>query len=144
MPIWLSPTVLRYIGIAALVVGVFGFGYYKGYENCNEKFTTFKAEVAAKAAEQEAKVQLITKAQDSITKESSNVFKANRLAVRTYYSGLQHSADFSKVSILPNAAPGVNGYPAYAILAGQCGDTEEIFEKYLDDPQYHWSSYLSK
>ena len=108
--------------ILATVVAIFATGYYKGYKNTQEKFDTYKAEVAAVAAQQEAKTKVINQNNTKVAKETSNAYKDNLAAVRDYYNRM-HNDGSKFVSRLSNAPSGTNADSPYDVLAGQCAET---------------------
>ena len=108
--------------ILATVVAIFATGYYKGYKNTQEKFDAYKAEVAAVAAQQEAKTKVINQNNTKVAKETSNAYKDNLAAVRDYYNRM-HNDGSKFVSRLPNASTRANAAPSYDVLAGQCAET---------------------
>ena len=108
--------------IIATVVAIFATGYYKGYKNTQVRFDAYKAEVAAVAAQQEAKTKVINKNNTKVAKETSNAYKDNLTAVRDYYNRM-HNDGSKFVSRLPNASTGTNENPSYDVLAGQCAET---------------------
>ena len=108
--------------IVATVVFVFATGYYKGYKNTQEKFDAYKAEVAAVAAQQEAKTKVINQNNTKVAKETSNAYKDNLAAVRDYYNRM-HNDGSKFVSRLSNASSGTNAASSYDVLAGQCAET---------------------
>lgn len=108
--------------IAATVAAVFATGYYKGYKNTQVKFDAYKAEVAAVAAQQEAKTKVINQNNTKVAKETSNAYKDNLNAVRDYYSRM-HNDGSKFVSRLPNATTGTDAAPTYDVLTRQCAET---------------------
>ena len=112
----------KIVAVIATVVVIFATGYYKGYRNTQDKFDTYKAEVAAVAAKQEAKTKVINESNTKVAKETSNVYKDNLAAVRDYYNRM-HNDGSKFVSRLPNASTGANAAPSYDVLAGQCAET---------------------
>ncbi len=108
--------------IFATVVAIFATGYYKGYRNTQEKFDAYKAEVAAVAAQQEAKTKVINQNNTKVAKETSNAYKDNLAAVRDYYNRM-HNDGSKFVSRLPDASSGTNAASSYDVLAGQCAET---------------------
>ena len=112
----------KIVVIIAAVVAVFATGYYKGHRNTQDKFDTYKAEVAAVAAKQEAKTKVINESNTKVAKETSNAYKDNLAAVRDYYNRM-HNDGSKFVSRLPNASTGTNAAPSYDVLAGQCAET---------------------
>ena len=97
----------RIVAIIAAVVAVFATGYYKGHRNTQDKFDTYKAEVAAVAAKQEAKTKVINESNTKVAKETSNAYKDNLAAVRDYYNRM-HNDGSKFVSRLPDASSGTN------------------------------------
>ena len=108
--------------IGATIVFIFATGYYKGYRNTQDKFDTYKSEVAAVAAQQEAKTKVINQSNTKVAKETSNAYKDNLAAVRDYYSRM-HNDGSKYVSRLPNASTGTDAAPSYDVLTGQCAET---------------------
>lgn len=108
--------------ILATVVAIFAAGYYKGYKNTQVKFDAYKAEVAAVAAQQEAKTKVINQNNTKVAKETSNAYKDNLAAVRDYYNRM-HNDGSKFVSRLPDASSGTDAAPSYDVLAGQCAET---------------------
>ena len=108
--------------ILATVVAIFATGYYKGYRNTQDKFDAYKAEVAAVAAQQEAKTKVINQNNTKVAKETSNAYKDNLAAVRDYYNRM-HNDGSKFVSRLPDASSGTNAASSYDVLAGQCAET---------------------
>lgn len=108
--------------IGATVVFIFATGYYKGYRNTQDKFDTYKAEIAAVAAQQEAKTKVINQNNTKVAKETSNAYKDNLAAVRDYYNRM-HNDGSKFVSRLPDASTGTNAASSYDVLAGQCAET---------------------
>jgi hypothetical protein len=117
----LSEIATRIIGIVVAVVAVFGFGYYRGHHSVQVKFDEYKAEVKSAADIQEKKVQDIQAKQDKATKETRDAFNKRLANVRNFY-GL-HSNGSGSLQQVSTASPGVNGFPSYTILVGQCAET---------------------
>lgn len=80
----------KILGAIALVLAIFGVGYYKGYASEKEKFNQYKAEVEAQIRTQEAVNANIIKRQDIITEGITNDYEAkiNRLRA-SYARGVQ-------------------------------------------------------
>ena len=108
--------------ILATIVALFATGYYKGHRNTQDKFDAYKAEVAAVAAQQEAKTKVINESNTKVAKETSNAYKDNLAAVRDYYNRM-HNDGSKFMSRLPDASTGTNAAPTYDVLAGQCAET---------------------
>lgn len=80
----------KIIGIAALVVGIFGVGYYYGYSGEKEKFNLYKSEIEAQIRTQEAVNANIIKRQDIITEGIQNEYQAKLNNLKsTYARGVQ-------------------------------------------------------
>lgn len=116
------PILYRVLAIAALVLGLVGFGYYKGYSHEKEKFDTYKAEVEAAAMTQEAKVKTLEKQATNINKDVSNAYNRDLAAVRAYYQRLLNHQGSGELSKVPSGSSG-----AYAgtedQLPSQCSET---------------------
>lgn len=108
--------------ILATVVSIFATGYYKGYRNTQDKFDTYKAEVAATAAKQEAKTKVINQSNTKVAKETSNAYKDNLAAVRDYYNRM-HNDGSKFMPGVSNASEGTNAAPSYDVFIGQCAET---------------------
>ena len=108
--------------IAVAVATVFGFGYYKGHSNTQEKFDAYKVEVARVAAEQVAKTKVVEAQNKKIAKESSDAYKTNLNAIRDYYNRM-HNDGSKFMSRVPNASTGTNAAPSYDVLTLQCAET---------------------
>lgn len=123
----LSPTLVKWGGIALAVLAVFGFGYYKGYANQKEKFDTYKAEVKAVAAAQEEKTQQIEIKNQKLIKETKDAYNTQLANLRTYY-GMRYNKGGGTMPQVPYTPGGVDDYspdniPPTPILAGQCAET---------------------
>ena len=108
--------------ILATIVAIFATGYYKGHRNTQDKFDAYKAEVAAVAAQQEAKTKVINQNNTKVAKETSNAYKDNLAAVRDYYNRM-HNDGSKFVSRLPDASTGTNAASSYDVLTRQCAET---------------------
>lgn len=80
----------KILGAIAIVLAIFGVGYYNGYASEKEKFNQYKAEVEAQIRTQEAVNANIIKRQDIITEGITNEYEAkiNRLK-SAYARGVQ-------------------------------------------------------
>lgn len=125
MPIWLTPNILKYAGIALAVVSVFGLGYYKGHSTEAQKFEAYRVEVSAAATAQEAKVSIVTQQQEMITKGATDVYKAKLSAVDSYYRGLRQSTSGGTLPVIPNGPTRADGSTDYAVLTSQCAETTQ-------------------
>jgi hypothetical protein len=112
MPTWLlNINNVKWIGIGLLVAGnVIFFGMYK---HESDAFTEYKAK-------EQVVVQTTQVAQKQVTKESSNVYKANLATINGYYSnGLR----FDSTNTFSEATRGINGIPTYPVFVKQCAQT---------------------
>ena len=114
---------VKYIAAVVVLFCLFGYGYYEGHSHMKQKFDTYKAEVTAVAAQQEANTKLIEEKAQKITKETANAYKNNLNTVRSYYDGLRHSKGSSNLSTVSDASTGTPARPSYDVLAGQCAET---------------------
>lgn len=117
----LSP-IAKTVLILATIVSIFATGYYKGYKNTQVKFDEYKVEVAAKAAEQTAKTNVINSKNNQVAKQVSYDYKNNLANVRNHYNRLQLDGS-SALPRLPNSSSGANGTPSYDVLIGDCAET---------------------
>lgn len=110
----------------ALIIGaivlVFGTGYYKGYRNTQNKFDTYKAEVAAVAAQQTAKTEVINKKNTQVAKETSDAYKTNLNRVREYYDRMLNDGS-SSMSYVSDASTGTNATSSNNVFVRQCAET---------------------
>lgn len=120
----LQITPLIKIGAAfALIVGLFSFGYYKGYSHEKAKFDAYKTEVITVAKAQEAKVTQINKGASRINKDSANAYNSNVAAVREYYKRVRdHTIGSGSLSSIPETSEGADGKTKDELL-GNCAET---------------------
>ena len=95
----ISP-VAKILGAIALVVAIFGAGYYKGYQ----KLTEYKTE-------QQIINEQIVKRQDIITEGIKNEYKANVDRLRLTYGGMYNSKTAST-----NPTKGADGASSNLLL----------------------------
>lgn len=95
----ISPFV-RILGAIALVIAIFGAGYYKGYQKLAEYKT-----------EQSIINEQIVKRQDIITQGIQNEYKANIARLRNTYGRVYDSASAST-----NSSKGANGASSNLLL----------------------------
>lgn len=95
----ISPFV-RILGAIALVIAIFGAGYYKGYQKLAE-YKTEQNIISEQAA----------KRQDIITKGIQNEYKANIARLRNTYGRVYDSASAST-----NSSKGANGASSNLLL----------------------------
>ena len=70
------PTPYKLIGLAVAAVIVFAMGYLKGYENANDKYLAFKADVAAQTAILEANAEKARLESERVTADVSKAWSA--------------------------------------------------------------------
>ena len=111
--------------IAIAIVVSFLAGAASGWKYENGRFVEFKKDVAVVAAQQEAKVESITKQQALVTKGIKDEYDAKLNAVRTYYksTSVWNNASGNKVSGVSTTPSVSDVITAYNVLAGQCAET---------------------
>ena len=128
MPIWMTPTVLRYVGAAVgavlLVLGI----YAKGRHDVQVKFDAYKAQVAAAAAEQAKESAKVDAKNAKLFKDTQNAYNTQLANLRAYYLMRNNGKGLGTVSQVSSAPAGADGYspdnlPPTPILAGQCAET---------------------
>lgn len=90
----------RILGVIIIVVGIFGAGYYKGYQKLSEYKT-----------EQQIINEQTVKRQDIITQGIQNEYKANITRLRNTYGRVYDSASAST-----NPTKGANGASTNLLL----------------------------
>ena len=114
----------RQLGIALVAVLLLLGSYFMGYSHEKAKLEAYISQVEAVGKAQEAKVQQVTKTQNRINSEASNVYKANLAAVKSYYSNGLHlrtgSGSMPKVS---SASSGTDAGTPNDALVQQCAET---------------------
>ena len=111
MPIWLTANTAKWIGIGLLVAG--NVLFFKLYRHEADAFDEYKQK-------EQLVVQTTQTAQKQVTKESSNVYKANLAAVSSFYTTglhLDSSNSFSETT------RGIDGMPTYPVFVKQCAQT---------------------
>lgn len=114
----------RQLGIALAAVLLLLGSYYTGYSHEKAKLEAYIAQVETVGKAQEEKVKQVTKTQNRISQEASNVYQANLAAVKSYYAnGLHLSTRSGSMSQVSPGTPGTDAASTYAVLAGQCAET---------------------
>ena len=127
MPVWLTPTVLRYAGAAVITLMLLLGVYAKGRHDVQVKFDAYKVEVRA-AAEAQAKESAKIDAHNAkLFKDAQNAYNTSLANLRAYYS-LRNGKGGSAMPQVPGTSTGVDVYspdnlPPTPILAGQCAET---------------------
>jgi hypothetical protein len=109
-----------YAGLILISISCFGYGRYE-----HNKYVTFKAQVEAVAAKQEAHIESITKQQALVTKGIENEYEAKLSAIRNYYkfTSVWNKPSSSTMPGLSTAPSAADVIASYNILAGQCAET---------------------
>ena len=117
-------SVLTYVKMGLCVLLLVG-AWYLGYSFEHKRFTEFQNVVREQAAQQEAKVQSITKQQALVTKGIQDEYDAKLSAIRNYYksTSVWNNGSASKVSGLSTAPSVADVISSYNVLAGQCAET---------------------
>lgn len=123
----LNPLILKWGGVVLIVLAVFGFGYYKGYDNQKQKFDAYKAEVVAAAEAQSKESAKVDAKNTKLFKDAQNAYNTSLANLRAYYS-MRNGKGGSAVPEISSTTAGVNDYspdnlPPTPILAGQCAET---------------------
>ena len=127
MPIWMTTTVAKYVGIAAAILTLLLGVYFKGRHDVQVKFDAYKVEVQA-AAEAQAKESAKVDARNAkLFKDAQNAYNTSLANLRSYYQ-LRYGKGSSALSQVPVTPGGADGYspdnlPPTAILAAQCAET---------------------
>jgi hypothetical protein len=100
--------IYKYLAIGIAVLGLFSFGYYKGYSSEKERFDAFKAELAAQVKAQELINESTKKQQGIISKSIRSEYEAKLSALNSYYGGMRQSSSNS-MSTLPSTTFGIDG-----------------------------------
>lgn len=107
-----------WIMIALSVVALGGIGYGR-YESL--KYDRYKAEIEAKAAAQEAKIESLKKQQDLTTKSIEKEYNAKLALLRQYYAnGVQSNT--GKMPGLSSTSSLADAAAVYNVLASQCSE----------------------
>lgn len=115
----------KILGIIALVIALFGFGYYRGYSAEKQRFDAFKAELEASAKAQEKINQQIEQKNKLIATNIKSEYETKIIALRNYYAnGLRHT-DSSKLPSLPDSTYRVDEKTTDPIFIGQCAETTQ-------------------
>ena len=127
MPIWVTPTILRYAAIAVAVMTLTIGAYMRGRHVVQVKFDTYKAEVKAAADEQARESAKVDSRNKKLFEDSQNAYNTSLANLRAYYS-MRLGKSGSSLPQVPGTATGVNDYspdnlPPAAVLAGQCAET---------------------
>jgi hypothetical protein len=114
---------IQYIAIGAVIIFFAGFG--SGWKYEHGKFMEFKTAIEVVVAQQEAKVESITKQQKLVTKGIKDEHEAKLTAVRNYYKSTSvwnnsSSGKVPGISIAPSATDVISSYNE---LAGKCAET---------------------
>lgn len=127
----------KILGIIALVIALFGFGYYRGYSAEKQRFDAFKAELEASAKAQEKINQQIEQKNKLIATNIKSEYETKIIALRNYYAnGLRHT-DSNKLPSLPDSTKGIDGEASKLLL--DCSYTTQQLDSLQD-----WIRAVSK
>lgn len=114
--------IYKLLGIAGLVVALFGFGYWKGYSSEHEKFLAYKQNIAVQVAAQEEVNKSVAKQQQIKTEGIINEYKAKLATLRLNANRLQYNPNSVQVPEAKSTG-GTFTAPSYPVLTGQCLET---------------------
>lgn len=127
MPIWLTTTAAKYVGIAVATLTLLLGVYLKGRHDVQVKYDAYKAEVHAAAEAQAKEAAKVDARNEKLFKDTQNAYNNSLANLRSYYS-MRYGKSGSPMSQVPIATAGVNDYspdnlPPTQVLAGQCAET---------------------
>lgn len=116
------------VGAVLIALAVVAGGWMLYFHERNS-FADYKANVAAAVKAQQDKVNLITKQQDRITKQSGALHEANINTIRSTYQRLRDNSS-STMSAIPDTATNAAQATAYYVsvapdLATRCAETTQ-------------------
>jgi hypothetical protein len=128
MPTWITPTLLKYVGIVVTTLTLLLGAYIKGRNDVQIKFSAYKLEVSNAAKAQEEKNQQIQVERELFNKGVIDGYKAKLAAANSYINSLQYDPSSGKLSSASGTASGTNGssqddIPPTPILASDCAAT---------------------
>jgi len=113
----------KILGIAGLVIALFGFGYYRGYSAEKERFDAFKSELEASAKAQEKINQQIEQKNKLIATNIKSEYETKIIALRNYYANSLRHTDSSKLSSFSDSSYRVDEKATDPVFIGQCAET---------------------
>jgi len=116
------------VGAVLIAIAVVAGGWML-YLRERNNFAEYKADVAAAVKAQQDKVNLITKQQNRITKQSGALHEANINTIRSTYQRLRDNSS-STMSAIPDTATNAAQATAYYVsvapdLATRCAETTQ-------------------
>ena len=118
MPIWVTPQLLKWVGIGLLVAS--NVLFYQLWKHEESAFEIYRSEVKAAGEAQEQKVTQIQNTQNLVSKGTVDAYKANSAAVANYYRGMRDNSGSCDLPTIPNAPTRADGSTDYRILVQQC------------------------
>lgn len=109
----------RFAIIGAMVVALFGSGWYLG----NSRYVKYKAEVEAIAKAQEAHVESIKKQQELVNKGIQDEYDAKLALIRQYYANGVRQPSSGSMSTNGISPKFFDANTAYSELVGNCAQT---------------------
>lgn len=128
----------KWLGIGLVSVGLFVFGYYKGYSNEHEKLLAYKADIAAQVKQQDLLLQSRVKQEQIKTEGIINEYKAKLHTVRTSSGRLQYNTGTLQLP-QTTGTQGTTTAPTYSVLVGQCLETTLMLTSLQE-----WAKYISE
>ena len=125
-----TPALIKWIVGFAAVVGLFLFGYYKGYSGEHEKFVKFQADAEAKYNQQVKETERIVVSQKEVTRKADEQHGKDIATLRAIYSRLREQSGSGTLPTVPKAPADAYGATAYYVsvapeLAGRCAETTQ-------------------
>ena len=130
MPAWVTPTVLKYVGIVgATLILVLG-AFMKGRHDVQVKFDAYKAEVHAAAEAQAKESAKVDEKNQKLFKDAQNAYNTSLANLRAYYS-LRNGKGGGSLPQISGTSAGADdqtandipALPPVATLAAQCAET---------------------
>jgi len=113
----------KILGIAGLVIALFGFGYYRGYSAEKERFDAFKSELEASAKAQEKINAQIEQKNKLIATNIKSEYETKIIALRNYYANSLRHTNSNKLSSFSDSSYRVDEKTTDPVFIGQCAET---------------------
>ncbi len=125
----------RTLGVAVLLLFVYGVFVTKAYHHERDSFAQFKTATIAAGRAQEARTDQLIKNHEKAAQEARNAYSRHIDDIRSYYR-VSNSARSGQMPTAASTTGRTNGLPAYDVLVEQCAETTEQ----LIDLQYFINS----
>jgi len=113
----------KILGIAGLVIALFGFGYYRGYSAEKERFDAFKSELEASAKAQEKINAQIEQKNKLIATNIKSEYETKIIALRNYYANSLRHTNSNKLPSFSDSSYRVDEKTTDPVFIGQCAET---------------------